>query len=576
VAFALGQIRNKAGLKLAIALLRDPDREVRRLAIEAVGRIGGLEVSGLVTPYLDDQNLDVREQAALALALMKDRATTEKLITKAKLQDPAQWSYVYALYRLADERAIPVMHEILKNPSASPSTGDPSSLLFALKALWSMKQRLSADELETMLSHADPRVRINALDVLTASPEKSDCDALRKHYDAMPVIVRWKALETSAAAGCADLIEKALKDSNITLRGQALVAIAKLKKNDALALLSEASQDRSWIIRWRSAEAVRELDENVASPLLETLRKNSDSAVRLAALDSLSALMPKTAEILKPYLKSSDFAERATAADALGKTKKPEYLSDLIGAYKISDDPTEIEGRISVLDVLGDYNYADSVAVLREALWDPESTVRRHAIDSLKKLVGPEIYSEGKVTNLEDFAGRAANLSFKTLTNYPKDFGHPVEDSMAEMTLTKGTVVIRLLGREAPIHVLNFKKLAEKGVYNGLRIHRVVPNFVIQGGDPRGDGWGGAGENIHDQFNRIPYKRGAVGMPTAGKDTGGSQFFITMSRQPHLDGNYTVFGEVISGMEFVDSTEIGDSIVKVQIKPSPNSTKARR
>jgi cyclophilin family peptidyl-prolyl cis-trans isomerase len=147
---------------------------------------------------------------------------------------------------------------------------------------------------------------------------------------------------------------------------------------------------------------------------------------------------------------------------------------------------------------------------------------------------------------------------------------------MAEMTLTKGTVVIRLLGREAPIHVLNFKKLAEKGVYNGLRIHRVVPNFVIQGGDPRGDGWGGAGENIHDQFNRIPYKRGAVGMPTAGKDTGGSQFFITMSRQPHLDGNYTVFGEVISGMEFVDSTEIGDSIVKVQIKPSPNSTKARR
>ena len=83
---------------------------------------------------------------------------------------------------------------------------------------------------------------------------------------------------------------------------------------------------------------------------------------------------------------------------------------------------------------------------------------------------------------------------------------------------------------------------------------------MIQGGDPRGDGWGSAGTIVHDEMNRHVYKRGMVGMPLAGKDTGGSQFFITMSRQPHLDGNYTIFGEVVSGMEFVDSTEIGDAI----------------
>jgi cyclophilin family peptidyl-prolyl cis-trans isomerase len=138
------------------------------------------------------------------------------------------------------------------------------------------------------------------------------------------------------------------------------------------------------------------------------------------------------------------------------------------------------------------------------------------------------------------------------------------------MKLEKGDVVIRLKGTDAPIHTENFRKLAESGFYNGLRIHRVVPNFVIQGGDPRGDGWGGAGKVIPDQVNLLVYKRGMVGMPIAGKDTGGSQFFITQSRQPHLDGNYTIFGEVISGMDVVDRTEVGDKILSI----SPQRTQS--
>ncbi len=121
-------------------------------------------------------------------------------------------------------------------------------------------------------------------------------------------------------------------------------------------------------------------------------------------------------------------------------------------------------------------------------------------------------------------------------------------------------------GSEAPIHVRNIENLAQRKFYDGLLIHRVVPNFVIQGGDPRGDGWGGAGEIVHDQINLLVYRRGMVGMPIAGKDTGGSQFFITISRQPHLDGNYTIFGEVITGMDVVDGTEIGDRIISVRLK----------
>src|SRR5262249_35084385 len=98
-----------------------------------------------------------------------------------------------------------------------------------------------------------------------------------------------------------------------------------------------------------------------------------------------------------------------------------------------------------------------------------------------------------------------------------------------------------------------------------------VPNFVIQGGDPRGDGEGGPGYQIRCEVNPRPYIRGAVGMALSGKDTGGSQFFITHSPQPHLDGGYTVFGQVISGMEVVDRITRGDVIRKVEIFESRGS-----
>ena len=100
--------------------------------------------------------------------------------------------------------------------------------------------------------------------------------------------------------------------------------------------------------------------------------------------------------------------------------------------------------------------------------------------------------------------------------------------------------------------------LARKGYFNGLEIHRVVPNFVVQDGDPRGDGEGGPGYTIRDELNERPYLRGTVGMALEWPDTGGSQFFITHSPQPHLDASYTVFGHVVNGMDVVDRIKQGD------------------
>jgi cyclophilin family peptidyl-prolyl cis-trans isomerase len=132
-----------------------------------------------------------------------------------------------------------------------------------------------------------------------------------------------------------------------------------------------------------------------------------------------------------------------------------------------------------------------------------------------------------------------------------------------EIRTRRGTVTVRLACSQAPLTCLNFLQLAAQGFYDGLTFHRVVPDFVVQGGDPRGDGTGGPDYAIRDEINRLRYDRGAMGMALAGPDTGGSQFFITLSPQPHLDGGYTVFGEVVGGDEVLDQIRIGDRIEKV-------------
>ena len=129
----------------------------------------------------------------------------------------------------------------------------------------------------------------------------------------------------------------------------------------------------------------------------------------------------------------------------------------------------------------------------------------------------------------------------------------------------RGTIQIELAVVDAPFAVETFVTLARKGFYDGLTFHRVVPDFVIQGGDPRGDGEGGPGFTIRDELSQRPYLRGVVGIALDWEDTGGSQFFITHSPQPHLDARYTVIGRVLSGMEVVDQIQPWDVMRRVRV-----------
>ncbi|CAH1055011.1 peptidylprolyl isomerase [Paenibacillus pseudetheri] len=136
----------------------------------------------------------------------------------------------------------------------------------------------------------------------------------------------------------------------------------------------------------------------------------------------------------------------------------------------------------------------------------------------------------------------------------------------AKITLeTGGVVLIDLFDQDAPNTVANFEKLAKDGFYNGLTFHRVIPGFVAQGGCPNGTGSGGPGYTINCEINPNKHERGTLAMAHAGKNTGGSQFYICYAPQPHLDGVHTVFGKVVEGMDLVDTFKGRDKMTSVEI-----------
>ena len=140
----------------------------------------------------------------------------------------------------------------------------------------------------------------------------------------------------------------------------------------------------------------------------------------------------------------------------------------------------------------------------------------------------------------------------------------------AQIETDKGTIDVKLYAEHAPKTVNNFVSLARDGFYDGLTFHRVIPNFMIQGGDPDGNGRGGPGYQFEDEVrdNPLKHETGSLSMANAGPNTNGSQFFITHAPQPHLNGRHTVFGKVMDGQDVVDAIEQGDTMGKVTITES--------
>jgi cyclophilin family peptidyl-prolyl cis-trans isomerase/HEAT repeat protein len=273
---------------------------------------------------------------------------------------------------------------------------------------------------------------------------------------------------------------------------------------------------------------------------------HADSRVRLAALDAVSTRpVPEAAGPVRTLISGEDLVEAGAAASTAGKLKDMEALPRVRAlAERVAQEPDLIA---PVAEGLVELAGKDAEPVLRSWLGHPHANVRRVAAETLSSLTGQPVRAEH--------------------VELPENVRRP-EPAPAGSTLTfrtnKGDFTVAL-DAEAPLTSGNLVALARKGYFRGITFHRVVPDFVAQGGDPRGDGEGGPGYSIRCEITRRPYRRAVLGMALSGKDTGGSQFFFTHSPQPHLDGRYTAFGEVTRGMEVVDRLLEGDTLQEVVV-----------
>jgi cyclophilin family peptidyl-prolyl cis-trans isomerase len=261
-------------------------------------------------------------------------------------------------------------------------------------------------------------------------------------------------------------------------------------------------------------------------------------------------------DILRKSLKDQDVIVRATSAELLAELTPNEGNAQMliVALTAALRDQDLNDAALAILDALAKQKSAAANDAIKTALDSSDHLIRRRAVALLKS------------NDVGDFSNRIGTVKTRyTDADYRRAIARSGKKVTATVVTSKGAFTIEFMPEEAPLTIDNFIQLARKGYFNGQTIPRVVPNFVVQAGDPRGDQNGGPGYQIRCEVNEVPYERGAVGMALSGKDTGGSQWFVTHSPQPHLDGGYTVFGRVIRGMEVVDNIARGDIIRRVII-----------
>lgn len=274
---------------------------------------------------------------------------------------------------------------------------------------------------------------------------------------------------------------------------------------------------------------------------------------------------------LRRVVSGDDPYATANAVDLLAGYPSDPDLETLLAAHAAARGLPGTDVRRAVLGTLGAW-FADSTYVMADSLRAPTAAVLEAGFDAPElfiRLAARAAASAGDLMPPELIPTEASLRA--TRPAHRRDPGQPplalpFDAPRVRCVTDRGDVVLQLDGHIAPNTCAAFLDLIAKGFYEGLTFHRVVPDFVIQGGDPTGTGWGGPGFTLRSEWSMTPYERGTVGIAHSGKDTGSSQFFVALSPQPHLDGRYTVFGQVIDGMNVAESIQPGDTF-RLVIEP---------
>lgn len=302
----------------------------------------------------------------------------------------------------------------------------------------------------------------------------------------------------------------------------------------------------------------------LATPLL----RDPDPRVRQSAVAAVAAFLdsaggaPRRAAVVDA-LRDADFFVRATALLALADSARASEVPAVLASYALAARDSGNDARIGAIRYLAGAWRRDSAA-FGDSL--------RRAVQALSASDDPLVRAEAHgLSPLSAWPGTEGTpRALRWYQDVVRDFVSPALAGplpRARIETARGPVTLELLAVDAPLTVENFTRLARAGFYRNVRFHRVVPNFVAQDGDPRGDGNGGPGYAIRDELNLQRYTRGAVGMALSGPDTGGSQYFLTLSPQPHLDARYTIFARVVAGQDAMDRLVQGDAITNIVILP---------
>lgn len=350
-----------------------------------------------------------------------------------------------------------------------------------------------------------------------------------------------------------------LHDDSLSVRVAALESVAALAPVEMAldAIGRMLAEEKSPAARGRIAAAAAALDKEAGFGLVIGLLDDPAPGVRAAALAVLPRFPNKAVDALprvKAALLEPDVAMRDAAAQVALELRLADLPDELRAALADSTGGDMLEARISLLKALAALAGTDAEEDLRRHLVDPERAVRAAARAEIARL-------GLTIPQLPPSAPPALPVAIDVDADILRD-AYP----QVILVTRRGRVVLDLLTDEAPVHAALFRQRCRDGFYDGLSFHRLVPGFVLQGLDPRGDGYGTGGTSLRAEPGRRRYDRGMVGMPDSGPDTGGCQLFITFRPQPRLDDRYTLFARVAEGMDVVERLDLGDRVERVELR----------
>lgn len=564
-AFAVGLTGDEESATKLLDEAWDMPSAVTARMVQSAGRLADstmTTVAQQIVSYLSHPSPDVREQACYALAWASARPSMDTLITFiAQEPDPiVKAAALYTLSRFRRDAATPIFEEYLAD-------ADPYLRSLAVRGLGGSTSPDAFRLLAIVLNDRDNKVVAEAVQSLRLSPKDKNAPErlvakLQQEDDENLIVSIIGALQgLDSDRGVASVRSLIESDTSVNVLAASLTYLARVQKGQALRLIdSVLNEIQPPYVRSAGADAYALVDDPGVISRLGVLFGDEDPDVRASAFTGLIELDKGNLDFyLNRALNDPDYVVNVLAIDRIGQDSLTGYLP-VLNTIMSRGAELDVDVRRTIVDVAGKFmkssgNDSLVMQLLVDGILDRNYVVRRDAAG---------LYKDKLNENRNDMVPPArTRISQGQIED---GLGQYIANPHAIILTGRGQIEMELFYDVAPLTVLNFISLARTGFYDGLVFHRVVPDFVIQGGDPRGDGWGGPGYYIRDEYSDRPYVMGTAGIATSGKDTGGSQFFITLSPQPHLNGRYTVFGQVVDGMDVVDQIVRGDIIERIIIK----------